>query len=158
MWYGSYKFQLFYLIKVWCLVMTSGNWGNAPICLLSHQTQLANLRLPFWWIILENYLFHWCFNLIFRITKTAKGKDTHVISSWSDERSFLDTPCKNPPLSEAHQASLSITNSQSPLTHVHWVGDIIQPSHPLSSPSLPASIFSSIRVFSNESALHIQKR
>ena len=23
-------------------------------------------------------------------------------------------------------------------THVHWVGDVIQPSHPLSSPSLPA--------------------
>ena len=38
----------------------------------------------------------------------------------------------------AHQASLSITNSQSTQTHVHWVSDAIQPSHPLSSPSLPA--------------------
>ena len=37
----------------------------------------------------------------------------------------------------ARQASLSITNSQSLLTHVHLVGDAIQPSHPLSSPSLP---------------------
>ena len=37
-------------------------------------------------------------------------------------------------------------------THVHWVGDAIQPSHPLSSLLLP-SIFSSIRVFSNESVL-----
>ena len=27
---------------------------------------------------------------------------------------------------------------QSTKTHVHWVGDAIQPSHPLSSPSLPA--------------------
>ena len=27
-------------------------------------------------------------------------------------------------------------------THVHWVGDAIQPSHPLSSPSLPALNFS----------------
>ena len=35
-------------------------------------------------------------------------------------------------------------------THVHWVGDDIQPSHLLSSPSLPPSIFSSIRVFSSE--------
>ena len=25
--------------------------------------------------------------------------------------------------------------------HVHWVGDVIQPSHPLSSPFLPPSIF-----------------
>ena len=41
-------------------------------------------------------------------------------------------------------------------THVHWVGDAIQSSHPLSSPSPPALIFLSIRVFSNESALHIR--
>ena len=40
-------------------------------------------------------------------------------------------------------------------THVHKVSDAIQPSHPLSSPS-PVSIFPSIRVFSNESALHIR--
>ena len=40
-------------------------------------------------------------------------------------------------------------------THVHWVGDAIQPSHPLSSPS-PALNLPSIRVFSNESALHIR--
>ena len=41
-------------------------------------------------------------------------------------------------------------------THVHWVGDAIQPSHPLSSPSSPALIFLSIRVFSNESVLPIR--
>ena len=40
-------------------------------------------------------------------------------------------------------------------THVHWVSDAIEPSHPLSSPS-PPSIFPSIRVFSNESVLHIR--
>ena len=41
-------------------------------------------------------------------------------------------------------------------THVHWVGDAIQPSHTLSSLLLPPSIFPSIRVFSNESVLHIR--
>ena len=41
-------------------------------------------------------------------------------------------------------------------THVHWVGDAIQPSHPLSSPSPPALNLSRIRVFSNDSALHIR--
>ena len=40
--------------------------------------------------------------------------------------------------------------------HVHWVGDAIQPSHPLSSPFLLPSIFPSIRVFSNESVLCIK--
>ena len=36
-------------------------------------------------------------------------------------------------------------------THAHRVGDAIQPSHPLSSPSPHAFNLSSIRVFSNES-------
>ena len=39
--------------------------------------------------------------------------------------------------------------------HVHWVGDAIQPSHPLSSPSPPA-LNPSIRVFSNESTLYMR--
>ena len=46
-------------------------------------------------------------------------------------------------------------------THVHWVSDAIQPSHPLSSPPpflLLPSIFPSIRVFSNESVLRIKWR
>ena len=38
-------------------------------------------------------------------------------------------------------------------THVHQVGDAIQPSHPLSFPCPPAPNPSSIRVFSNESTL-----
>ena len=41
-------------------------------------------------------------------------------------------------------------------THVDGVSDAIQPPHPLSSPTPPASVFPSIRVFSNESALHIR--
>ena len=45
---------------------------------------------------------------------------------------------------------------ESTQTHVHWVGDAIKPSHPLSSPSLLPSIFPGIGVFSNESTLHIR--
>ena len=41
-------------------------------------------------------------------------------------------------------------------THVHPVSDAIQPSHPLSPRLLLPSIFLSIRVFSNESVLHIR--
>ena len=41
-------------------------------------------------------------------------------------------------------------------THVHQGGDAIQPSHPLQSPSPPAFNLSSIRVFFNESVLHIR--
>ena len=41
-------------------------------------------------------------------------------------------------------------------TYVHRVSDAIQPSHPLLSPSLPAPIPPSIRVFSNEPTLRIR--
>ena len=42
-------------------------------------------------------------------------------------------------------------------THVKWVSDAIQPSHPLSSTSHLPSIFSSIRVFSTELVLCIRR-
>ena len=41
-------------------------------------------------------------------------------------------------------------------THIHQVSDAIQPSHPLSSPLLLPPILPSIRVFSNESTLHMR--
>ena len=41
------------------------------------------------------------------------------------------------PWTAAHQAFLPITNSQNLLAYVYRVGDAIQPSHPLSSPSPP---------------------
>ena len=56
----------------------------------------------------------------------------------------------------ARQAFLSITYSQSLLTDAHWVGDAMQLSHPLLSPFLLPSIFPGIRVFYNESVLHIR--
>ena len=61
------------------------------------------------------------------------------------------------PWTAARQASLSITNSQTLLTLMSI--NLVMPSnhlnlcHPL---LLPPSIFPSIRVFSNESALHIK--
>ena len=55
--------------------------------------------------------------------------------------------CSTPGLPVHHQL-LEFTQ-----THVHWVSDAIQPSHPLSSPSLLPLIPPSIRVFSNESTL-----
>ena len=66
------------------------------------------------------------------------------------------TLCVATPWTAALKASLSITNSQSlfKLMSIESV-NAIQPSHPLSSLLLP-STFPSIRVFSNESVLHIR--
>ena len=41
-------------------------------------------------------------------------------------------------------------------THTHWVGDAIQPSHPLSPPFPLALNLFWLRVFSSESALHMR--
>ena len=42
-------------------------------------------------------------------------------------------------------------------THIHWVSDAIQPSHPLLPPSPPAlNLSQHQRVFFNELALHIR--
>ena len=54
----------------------------------------------------------------------------------------------------ACQASLSITNSQSSPKLMSIKS--VMPSHPLSSPSPPAPIPPSIRVFSNESTLRMR--
>ena len=53
-------------------------------------------------------------------------------------------------------AGLPVHHQLLAFTHVHCVSDAIQPSHPRSSPSPPALIFPSIRVFSSESALCIR--
>ena len=42
--------------------------------------------------------------------------------------------------------------------HVHWVGDAIQLSHPLKSPSPPAPNASQHQGFSNESNLHMRRK
>ena len=58
--------------------------------------------------------------------------------------------CSTPGLPIHHQLL------ESTQTHVHWVGDAIQPSHPLSSPSSPTLTLSQHQGLFNESAFHIK--
>ena len=80
-----------------------------------------------------------------------KRCSTTLFTSVAQSRRTLCDPMNHstPGLPVHHQLP------ESTQTHVHWVGDAIQPSHPLSSPS-PAPNPSSIRVFSNESTLRMR--
>ena len=79
--------------------------------------------------------------------KSISVQFSSVTQSWPTLFNSMD--CSTPGLPVHHQLP-ELTQ-----THVHWVGDTIQPSHPLSSPS-SAFIFPSIKVFSNELVLHIR--
>ena len=77
------------------------------------------------------------------------------ISQFSSVTQLCPTLCnpmnRSTPGLPVHHQLLEFTQ-----TRVHRVGDAIQPSHPLLSPSPPALNLSSIRIFSNESTLHMR--
>ena len=85
----------------------------------------------------------------------ALYSDNLIISQFSSVTQQCSTLCD--PI-DCRRLGLPVHHQLPELTqtHVHWVSDAIQPSHPLSSPLLLLSIFSSTRVFSNESALCIR--
>ena len=78
--------------------------------------------------------------------------DSHQFSSVAQSSPTLCDPMNHsmPGLPVHHQLP------EYTQTHVHRVSDAIQTPHPLSSPSPPTFNLPSIRVFSNESVLHIR--
>ena len=72
------------------------------------------------------------------------------VQSVSQVRLCSPMDCSMPGLPVHHQLP-ELTQ-----THVHWVSDAIQPSHPHHPLPLLLSVFPSIRIFSNESILHIR--
>ena len=90
------------------------------------------------------------FPLLKRNVSYAHFKKLHVSVQFSLVAQSCPTLCdpvnRSTPGLPVHHQLLEFTQ-----THVHRVGDAIQPSHPLSSPSPPAPIPPSIRIFSNES-------
>ena len=93
-----------------------------------------------------------------RALKSAWSKPTRcTLSEFSSVQSLSRTRLFAAPWTAAHQASLSITNSQTLLKHMS-IESMMPSNHlilccPL---LLQLCLFPSIRVFSNESALHIR--
>ena len=83
-------------------------------------------------LYIESIFFIFQFVLILPISwSILEFREDATLSQFSCVQLFVT------PWTAARQASLSIANSLAQ-THVHRVGDAIQPSHPLPSPSLPA--------------------
>ena len=86
-----------------------------------------------------NFVFHIGILLINNVVIVLAGQQRdsaiHIYVSSSVHFSLVAQSCPNlcgtPGLPVHHQ------HLESTKTHVHWVGDTIQPSHPLSSPSPP---------------------
>ena len=123
-------------------------------------TFFINVLDSFWC----EYFLIWC-GLYWPHTHTQKHSHTHkhthtpqgdlIVSQFSSVTESCLTLCdpmnhSTPGLPVHHQLP------ESTQTHVHWVSDAIQPSHPLSSPSSSALNLSQQQVFSNESALPIR--
>ena len=79
-------------------------------------------------------------------------KNIHVVSSVAQSCPTLCNPmdCSTPGLPVHHQLP------EFTQTHVHWVSDTIQPSHPLLSPCPPAFNLSQHQGLFQESVLHIR--
>ena len=97
----------------------------------------------------------WHYNtLAFPLTQRQKFRYYIKMSCYFSAAQLCLTLC-NPMDCSTPCSSVLHDHLELAQSHVHWVDDTIQPSHPLPSPS-PAFNLPSIRVFSNESALPIR--
>ena len=134
-------------------------WNHAHVI----PTDLTSLKAS----CSDHPCLHLAYNWIACLEKTVSGGGRNTLADYrrielqsvqfSLVQSLSHVQLFVTPWTAAHQASLSVTNSRSSLKPMSF--DSVMPSnhlilcHPL---LLLPSIFPSIRVFSNESALHIR--
>ena len=123
------------------------------MCVLQNAINWCYSSMAFW-ILIKHFHLH-CFHLCnFRIYVTL---ELNVSISFSSVQSFSSIQLFAAPWTAACQASLSITNSQS-LLKLMFIESVMPSNHlilccPL---LLLPSLFPIIRVFSNESVLHLR--
>ena len=109
----------------------SGSIWPASFLLQGKMCLLFRVSLDF--LLLYSSPLQWKGHL-FRVLLLEGLVGLHQFSSFTQSYPTVCDPmiCSIPGLPVHHQ------HPESTQTHVHWVGDAMQPSHPLSSPTLPA--------------------
>ena len=134
-----------------CTYIATKKWKIICLCLIWFHFGFSSIYDS---AIFLFFIWAWCCSLLASLNQVLKSFTSleHQFSSVSQSCPTLCNP-KNPntPDLPVHHQLPEFTQ-----THIHQVGDAIQPSHPLSSPSPPAPIPPSIRVFSNESTLRMR--
>ena len=108
--------------------------------------QITNKQHIFVLVCILTLIFKYIHQFLFNCYRSATVQFSSVAQSCLTLCNSMK--CSTPGLPVRHQLP------EFTQTHDHWVGDAIQPSHPLSCPS-PAFHLSQCRVFSNESVLRI---
>ena len=113
------------IFSSWAM-LTMSPWFLFSIEILFNISSLTHLLNPSWMKNLEKNSF-----LPFYLRRLGLSS-VHFISVTRSWLTCDPMNCSMPGLPVHHQLQ------ESTQTHVHWIGNTIQPSHPLSSPSPPA--------------------
>ena len=101
---------------------------------IKHSSHFVPVYVPQNSYCIYNLHFVFKFNVIFKVLPMVYIGNSVQFSPVAQSCPTLCDPMnRSTPGLPVHHHLLEFTQ-----THVHWVGDAIQPSHPLSSPSLPA--------------------
>ena len=122
---------VFFLLRCACC----GRWGGMwfiYFCFIS----IVSYQGVFWELLSLGWKESLCLTKE-KTSRTKFGIGMLVMVQFSSVTQSCPTPCdpmnRSTPGLPVHHQLPEFTQ-----THVHWVGDAIQPSHPLSSPSPPA--------------------
>ena len=117
--WSSISYMVIYMVQCYSLISSHSH-------LLPHRPKVCSLHLCLFCCLAYRVIVTIFLNFIYM--------HSVQFSSVTQSCPTLCDPmnCSTPGLSVHHQLPEFIQ------THVHWVGDAIQPSHPLSSPSPPA--------------------
>ena len=114
------------MIKIWFTakkkIDSQQNWAESRE--FSHTVYPYTYKISLSIFAPDGYIYYkqWC-NSIFKSPSVQFSRSCPTLCNPMD--------CSTPALPVHHQLP------EFAQSHIHWVGDAIQPSHPLSSPSLP---------------------